>query len=84
MAIKRRDLLEANKLLAKHKLVKPGEIDSTALMLAVSYLQEKRDGETDLDFDTWLDQDMDEGDIDEAAAAVEDGGDEMGDPTPAS
>ena len=65
MAIKRRDLLDASRLLAKHKLSKSGEMDTAALMLAVNYLAEKRDGETDLDFPTWLDEDFDESDLED-------------------
>ena len=70
--IKRRDLLDASRLLAKHQLSKPGEMDTPALMLAVNYLQEKRDGKTDQDFPDWLDEDFDESDLegdDDAASA---------------
>lgn len=76
MAMKRRDLLEGSQLLVKHRLVKPGELDQAALMLAVSYLGQKRDGETDLDFPAWLDEDVqgdelenDEGDADPTTAS---------------
>lgn len=58
MAMKRRDLLEASRLLIKHRLVKAGEFDQTALMLAASYLSTKRDGETELEFDDWLNEDV--------------------------
>lgn len=77
MAIKRRDLLEGSRLLIKHRITKPGELDQTALMLAVTYLNQKRDGETDLDFPEWLD-----GDVDGDELATDD--EEDGDPTTAS
>jgi hypothetical protein len=78
MAMKRRDLLDASRLLIKHKLTKPGELDQAALMLAVTYLGQKRDGETDLEFPAWLDEDVkgdelgdddDEGDGDPTTAS---------------
>ncbi len=77
MSMKRRDLLEGSQLLIKHKIVKPGELDQTALMLAVSYLGAKRDHEADESateafpaFPAWLDEDvagdeLDDGDGDD-------------------
>jgi hypothetical protein len=54
--IKRRDLLEACKLA---KVTLNGLEDSSLGQLALAYLVEKRAGETDLDFDAWLDEDLD-------------------------
>lgn len=81
MAIKRRDLLEASKLLTKHKLTKPGDMDSTALMLAVSYLNEKRDGDTDLEFPAWLDEDFKDEDLEPGEGDAE-GDEDPSVPTP--
>lgn len=55
--MKRRDLLEASRLVKKHKLVPTGDVDPAALMLGVQYLQAKREGETDKTFPEWLDED---------------------------
>jgi len=65
MAIKRRDLLDASRLLTKHRLTKPGELDQAALMLGVQYLGAKRDGETDLEFLAWLDEDVQGDELDD-------------------
>lgn len=65
MAIKRRDLIEASRLLIKAGLARPGEMDTPSLMLAVNYIGEKRDGTTDLTFDEWLDGDFSEDDLDD-------------------
>lgn len=69
MAMKRRDLLEGSQLLVKHKIVKPGELDQTALMLAVSYLGAKRDHEGDEpfpEFPAWLDEDVQGDELEDA------------------
>lgn len=51
--MKRRDLLEAAKLLVRHKM---DQTNVAALMLATQYLAQKNDGETTLGFQEWLDQ----------------------------
>ena len=65
MSIKRRDLLEASRLLSRHRLSKPGEMDTPALMLAVTYLDEKREGKTDLPFPEWLDGEFEGDELDQ-------------------
>jgi hypothetical protein len=82
--IKRRDLLDASRLLAKHNLSKPGEMDTPALMLAVNYLQEKRDGETDLPFPEWLDEDFDASDLESGDDEDDAASTDPTDPTDAS
>lgn len=80
MAMKRIDLLNASKLLAKEGITKTGEMDNSAgLMLAVNYLIEKREGKTDLPFKEWLDGDF-EGD----ELNTDNDAGEGGDPTPES
>lgn len=54
--MKRRDLLEASKLLKRHKM---DVTDPAAMMLATGWLKEKADGETDLKFEDWLDEEVD-------------------------
>lgn len=61
--MKRRDLLDASKLLARHKM---DRTDPTAMSLAATYLSEKRDGKTDLPFDEWLDCDVEDEDDEES------------------
>lgn len=51
----RRDLLEACRLAGVS--MKELETDPTA-QLALAYLAEKRAGDTDLEFDAWLDEDL--------------------------
>lgn len=89
MPIKRRDLLDASRLLVKHRLSKPGELDQAGLMLGVQYLAAKRDGETDLEFPAWLDEEMGDDELDDldgppevVSGEVVDNADE--DPTTAS
>ena len=61
--MKRRDLMEASRLLQRHGLAKPGEMDPASLMMAASYLAERRDGETELGFLEWLDEDVNDDDL---------------------
>lgn len=79
MAIKRIDLLNASKLLAKEGLTRPGEMDNTAgLMLAVNFIQEKRDGKTDESFKEWLEGDFEGDELDDNTEKV---ADDESDPT---
>lgn len=76
MAVKRIDLLNASKLLAKEGITKPGDQDNTtALMLGVQYLTEKREGKTDLDFQDWLEGEVEDDDVESETGSE--------DPTPA-
>lgn len=75
MAMKRIDLLNASKLLAKEGITKAGDMDnSAALMLGVSYLVDKREGKTDESFKDWLEGDF-QGD------ELDGNNDDEGDPT---
>lgn len=60
--MKRRDLLEASKLLRRHKL---DPQDPVALSLASNFLSEKKSGETSVSFQVWLDEDLADDDEDE-------------------
>lgn len=54
--IKRRDLIEACRLAGCGM----GELETDPTgQLALAYLVEKRSGDTDLEFDAWLDEDLD-------------------------
>jgi hypothetical protein len=61
--LKRRDLIEACKL-GKVTLEQINKGDPTGQM-ALAYLMEKRAGDTDVDFDTWLDEDLDVEDVED-------------------
>lgn len=81
MAIKRIDLLNASKLLAKEGLTRPGDMDNTAgLMLGVNYLVEKRDGKTELTFKEWLEGDFEGDELNDK----DDDGESEADPTEGS
>lgn len=65
--MKRRDILEASKLLRQHKMQVD---DQAALGLALGYLREKKDGETTATFSEWLDEEVeDDEDEDEGDGA---------------
>jgi hypothetical protein len=66
--MKRRDLLDASKLLRRHKM---DPSDMAALGLAAEYLSEKKDEKTTLGFQAWLDVEIEEDD-DEDAEVVDD------------
>lgn len=73
--MKRRDLLAVSAMLRRNKL---DPTDPTAMGIGISYLEEKRAGETMLSFKAWLDEDLPEPEADEDN---EDELDEDGDPT---
>jgi hypothetical protein len=74
--IKRRDLLEACKL--AHVTLNQLE-DSSLGQLALTYLVEKRSGDTDLEFQAWLDEDID---LDEVSVAGQPDEDDDGEDGP--
>lgn len=57
--MKRKDLLEASKLLRRNKL---DSTDPAAMMLAIGYLNEKASGETEKPFTEWLDEEVEDDD----------------------
>jgi hypothetical protein len=66
--MKRRDLLDASKLLTRHKM----PTDIAHLGLAAEFLSEKKAGTVTVGFQEWLDEDIEEDD-DEDAELVETG-----------
>jgi hypothetical protein len=63
--MKRVDLLEAGKLLAKKKM----PVNDVTLMLATQYAEAWRLGEMNMSFEAWLDEDIEDADVEEAADA---------------
>jgi hypothetical protein len=74
--VKRRDLLDASKLLRRHKM---DPSDMAALGLATEYLSEKKEEKTVLGFQAWLDEEVEDedDDLDEDAESA-DADDEAG------
>lgn len=67
-AMKRRDLLEVSALVRRQKL---DPADPVTMSLGVSYLTEKRAGETSLSFKEWLDEDIPDEDEDDGEDPTE-------------
>jgi len=68
--MKRRDLIDASRLLQRHKMdpTNPAE-----LSLAVEFLSERRAGDTKASFQMWLDEEIeDEEEEDEGAGDIDD------------
>jgi hypothetical protein len=63
--VKRIDLLEAGKLLAKKKM----PVNDVTLMLATQYAEGWRLGDVHMSFEAWLDEDIEDADVEEAADA---------------
>lgn len=55
--MKRRDLLYASALLRRHKM---DPTDPAAMSLAIEFVSEKKNGETEKSFQEWLDEDIEE------------------------
>ena len=66
--MKRIDLLEATKLLAKKKI----DESNGTLMIATSYCAGWRTGEIAMSWEDWLDEDIDEDEVEETEAASSD------------
>lgn len=69
--MKRIDMLEGVKLLAKKKI----EESNGTLMIATAYCEGWRKGEIQMSWEDWLNEDIDADEVDETEA-------EMSDPTP--
>lgn len=66
----RRDLIVLSKLLKQPiSQLFPGGAETPEAALGLSYLAEKKVGETDLEFDAWLDQPLMDEDEDEGTEA---------------
>jgi hypothetical protein len=73
--MKRRDLLDASKLLARHKM---DVSNVAALGLAAQFLAERKAEETKLGFQAWLDEDVEEDEDEDEDAESGDLDDEAG------
>ena len=69
--MKRIDLLEAAKLLARKKI----DESNGTLMIATSYCEGWRTGEIQMSWEDWLNEDIEDSEVDETESA-------MSDPTP--